>query len=671
MPADELIPAEFEGIRTDVVRGGDFASGRRSTWRRTHRGALRHPPPAAGRWLQHRRRRQPGARARWAASCGTPPRRPKIYALTNHHVVNPPDMSASVVGTTEVGQPLGEASCSDCCDDRIGKYAGGGMTDDRDEALVQLTAGITWQAEILEIGVVAGRHTVTQAEAATGTYAVRKHGPNPPHRRGDLRARRLHGRRRQHHDRRSEPAPRRRHPTVFFVYEGDSGAVLVNGANEVVGLIDARDDAGNGTAFPIEHVLDRFAAESVAVEVATATTPGTVNTVPGAAMVTVPPEVSEPRSQSGADGEVPAAPVLAGGGSARPPPPHPAARRACTGSGAAGCCRWRRPDPAVLGHVAGDLGRSAAGRRLLALWDTHRAELRRLLEANRRVATTWHRSGASALFQLLVRDGRGPGVRVPEQVHGRPSTRPGPGPRDVPARRGPAAARRPRRRAPPRPDLGGLTRRRIIGGVAATGGTGWERDGRRRGDVRAGGRAARRPRGARAALLDEERARHAGRAGRRLPRGAARRPGDHRRPADDHGAAEAARAARRRADGGDRRRGCPRRWSLRPCRSSARPSRLVASFGDLANALQPPARRCPASPRPRSPSSSRTCPASSSICCCCEVLELSPPVAAVVTVFGVVERAFVPGEVTDPTRPDFDRVTVRSRPVADRRSPTP
>jgi hypothetical protein len=399
VPADELIPAEFEGIRTDVVRGGDFVkladpSGGLPT---EERYDIRHRPLVGGcsiAVVDSRGRGTLGCLLRHTSEAA------KIYALTNHHVVNPPDMSASVVGTTEVGQPLGEASCSDCCDDRIGKYAGGGMTDDRDEALVQLTAGMTWQAEILEIGVVAGRHTVTQAEAATGTYAVRKHGMRTRLTGGVISAL----------DASTgvadnimivapNPHPDAGTRTVFFVYEGDSGAVLVNGANEVVGLIDARDDAGNGTAFPIEHVLDRFAAvESVAVEVATATTPGTVNTVPGAAMVTVPPEVVS--SVAPASTPVPAGRVLA---------PVPG---------------WvlpvAPPGSAVLGHVADDLGRSAAGRRLLALWDTHRAELRRLLEANRRVATTWHRSGASALFQLLARMAVDPTVSVPETVHGRP-----------------------------------------------------------------------------------------------------------------------------------------------------------------------------------------------------------------------------------------------------------
>ena len=87
--------------------------------------------------------------------------------------------------------------------------------------------------------------------------------------------------------------------------------------------------------------------------------------------------------------------------------------------------------------------------------------------------------------------------------------------------------------------------------------------------------------------------------------------------------------------------------------------RLVAAFGDLATALSAAGPALPGVTAAQVADLVADLPRKLLDLLLLEVLELSPPVAAVLTVFGVVERAFVPGEVTDPTRPDFDRVTVR------------
>ena len=63
------------------------------------------------------------------------------YALTNMHVVKPPDVTTITKNVSKIGQPDGNDSSSKCCNDVIGVFAGGGNTADRDEALVQAVAG--------------------------------------------------------------------------------------------------------------------------------------------------------------------------------------------------------------------------------------------------------------------------------------------------------------------------------------------------------------------------------------------------------------------------------------------------------------------------------------------------------------------------------------------------
>ena len=420
VPEAERIPPEFEGVPTDVVVGG-------------RRIPVDAPPGAIPPRNVIDNRERPllgGTRitpegSEYPSTMGCLVRHStddtKVYGLTVQHAVSVPDLPAPVVGTSRVGQPTGRSSFTECCDDIVGTYAGGGREYDvRDEALVQLSAGTQWLAEITEIGVVAGTHDITDAEAATGAYAVCKYGARTRLTGGTVSA--LEAETENGPAKQIVVAPNA-HPdpqgrTVFFAYDGDSGAVLVNDDQEVVGLIWSRDNSGNAYAWPIDEVLSRLAAEALPVEVATAASTGVINTVPGAAMVPVAPEVDASLVPVGAaDGEGPAAPERAGGGSARAALGRPAPRQAAAG----GWLLTVPPPPAAaVAHLQVDLDRTPAGRRLLTFWLEHQEELVRIVDGNRRVATGWHRSGASALFQLVVRMAADPGVRVPVTVNGQP-----------------------------------------------------------------------------------------------------------------------------------------------------------------------------------------------------------------------------------------------------------
>src|SRR5205823_4513598 len=78
------------------------------------------------------------------------------YALTNMHVVQPPDVRSVTKNVSKMGQPDGIDCSKKCCNDVIGVFVGGGKSTERDEALVKLSPGMKWQAQIQDIGLVAG-----------------------------------------------------------------------------------------------------------------------------------------------------------------------------------------------------------------------------------------------------------------------------------------------------------------------------------------------------------------------------------------------------------------------------------------------------------------------------------------------------------------------------------
>ena len=317
------------------------------------------------------------------------------YGLTNFHVLAPPDVPAPVAGTSAVGQPGHKPGASGCCTDLFGKYAGGEIADDgKDEAAIKLDPGMQWLAEIADIGIVTGSHEITVAEATPQTYKVRKRGARTLLTGGVVTAVNTSD---GHSDNdiviKPNPNPAAGTRTVFFAYEGDSGSALVNDAGEIVGLVYSRDDSGNGYAYAIDHVLERLgAALSVTLTVAVAVQAGFVNTVPGAAMVATPAELARA-----------ARPRAPAGGAASP------------GSGAS-------PVPAVVmpASVQDDLDQSATGRLLITTWLTHQRELLGLINSNRRVALAWHRTGLSALVQVLARMPADPDLVLPATLHGQP-----------------------------------------------------------------------------------------------------------------------------------------------------------------------------------------------------------------------------------------------------------
>jgi hypothetical protein len=411
IPIEERIPAEIEGLPTDIVLGGDkilLADPPGAVVVDDHTDDTRFRPLMGGGRIGRAGSDYTGTMGCVVRSSDSS----RFYVLTNYHVVAPPDVPAPVIDESEVGQPTGSSSMSSCCDDLIGKFVGGGKTDERDEALIRLAPGTQFRPEIIDVGPIVGQHPVTQGEALPGTYKVRKHGARTLLTGGTIRALEL-----STHFAENELVifpnanPSAGGRPVDFAEHGDSGSVVVNDAAEVVGLVYAIDAAHNTYAFTVGNVLSRLLSEDhLTVAIVTAAAAGTVVTVPGAAMVTVPPEV---------------VPVLeeslqpAGVGVALPEP-----LRVPVTAGPFGGLGGHALQPEfALAAVQRDLDRSESGRLLITLWLRHQEELVRLINTNRRVATVWHRSGAAALIGVLARMIGRPEVTLPETLHGRPLSR--------------------------------------------------------------------------------------------------------------------------------------------------------------------------------------------------------------------------------------------------------
>jgi hypothetical protein len=423
VPPEQLIPGEIDGVTTDVAVGGDpvlvatapvdepgaigVLDARSEPVRHAHAklppDESSHRPLTGG--LQIGAVDSGGYLGTLGCLLWDPASHDVGYGLTNMHVVKPPDVTTVTLNVSKMGQPLGEDSSSGCCNDVIGVWAGGaGHTDDRDEALIRLSPGTKWKATIEGIGPVAGSHLLTQAEVTATRYKVAKRGRTTKVTGGTIAALDATT---SFADNQIiiDPNPNSGatgDEVTFFDIEGDSGSALVNGDNEVVGVIWGRNDAGQGLAFEIGHVLDRLKTQDgVTVEVAHTTDPNEVHTVPGMALMAMPPEMAA-RVEADPD----EARVFLGEGD-RAPVARP----------------WFAdlpPSAPTVEQVVADLSTSEAGRLLLDLWQLHREEVSRLLQRDRRVAIAWHRGGGAALTQLLLRLPAHPERPLPQTLYGEP-----------------------------------------------------------------------------------------------------------------------------------------------------------------------------------------------------------------------------------------------------------
>jgi hypothetical protein len=332
----------------------------------------------------------------------------KVFALTNFHVVDGDDDPDPDV--TKMGQPTNFSSSTRCCSHIVGTFVAGSRDTVRDAALIQLDPGTQWMAEIVGVGLVTGTHTITPAEAATLTYSVRKRGArtrltggiveaiNATHTTGGVTRNNVIVVRPKFN-----PAIPDEEIT-YFADHGDSGAVVVNDDNQIVGLhyggsLDSDLGVRKGLALPIDVILGLFASEDgIPVSVAIEADEGVVHTVPGPTPLRVPEELS-PGLATVPHGVR----VLAPAGAHVLPGVSPAA-------------------PHLLAAVRARLTVTPAGKAVAALWLLHQDELVALVNSDRRVALVWHRCGGPALVQMLVRMVERHDLALPGTVNGQPLT---------------------------------------------------------------------------------------------------------------------------------------------------------------------------------------------------------------------------------------------------------
>lgn len=308
---------------------------------------------------------------------------------------------------TDVGQPDNSHSLSGCCSNTFGEFFRGGPdVAAPTAAIIKLEEDQRWLAEIIQIGLVAGAADVTALDVSSGTYQVRKRGPETRLTGGVVTALGgVHGTlpagvRSEAMIIRPNDNPSRPGEAIHFSQSVDRGAVVVNADNHVVGLLYDEvlipDVNGNqlfhGVATPIRLVLDQLkTALGVQLEVAIAAGIDQVQTTSNRVMT---PEGS----------------IVSGRVARR-------GRRTVLQIDAADM----EPSDAV-GRLEELLAQSGVGRMVIALWNEHNDEVRYLINHNRRVATVWHRSGGPALLQALVRTFHSPSLTVPTTLSGQPTS---------------------------------------------------------------------------------------------------------------------------------------------------------------------------------------------------------------------------------------------------------
>ena len=293
IPPGEMIPAHFEGVPTDVVEmgppvphldpvpgsvvpGGAMEMGRTDP---LQGGIILGVEPETNGTLGCFLRDKEDSTA--------------VYALTNGHVVDDNERRISLSrrilradSDTGFGGPVGYVTAAR-------------DKDPFDCAIIRLEAGLNWLPSIKEIGFVAGTYEVTLADSVTQLYKVRKRGARTRLTGGILIAVGVEtkdfpsAKSLDFVVRPNPPASPHENDQSCFSFPGDSGSVIVNDDNEVIGLLWGSEDIektpavkfSHCVANPIEDVLEYFKKEhKLDLEVATPSGPN-----PHDAQTAVPP----------------------------------------------------------------------------------------------------------------------------------------------------------------------------------------------------------------------------------------------------------------------------------------------------------------------------------------------------------------------------------------------
>jgi hypothetical protein len=386
IPPEERVPTEIEGVKTDVVEEPPITELQVAGIPLGTERADPHEyrPLRGGSQLARGGSSDLGTLGCLCDVTGDPS---KVIALTNYHVIYDPPATDD---NEEVGQPAGQSSSSESCDDIFGRVLDAEYDQDVDIVLIRLNPNTRYLAEIEGVGVVPGigpapalNDQVTKRGRSSGLTGGFVDDPSSD---GDVF--RPDGTLKRHYRRaiRILPNPDPANPAgpTAFSIPGDSGSALLNAANQVIGIVFA-GAPGVARAIPMDTIVKKFtgvpiapgeptlpASRHVALAVASAGAPGDIRTVP-AAMTADQQPVREPMTPGQA----------------------------------------RQLEEQVRSA-------SPRGAWYADLYRRHGDEVATLVHGHRRVTVVWHRSGAAELAQCIVRAFSRHDERVPEEIQGRP-----------------------------------------------------------------------------------------------------------------------------------------------------------------------------------------------------------------------------------------------------------
>jgi hypothetical protein len=298
------------------------------------------------------------------------------------------EVECLITSDVRVGQATNDFSstCSDCCNDRIGKVLAARL--DLDCAVVQLDPGRKYKNEVEDLGIVTGTYQVQDSDVIPPkTYPVQKRGRTTGPGQGAVIALHVDG------DISDEEGLSFRHYSEAmsiqsttsspFSAPGDSGAAVVNQPNPakkevvVVGIL-----FGGGAKHTFATPIDAI-GNVLEVIVQTATAAGNVLTVPKPATAQASTAMSPAAAATG------------------PSPIRAAIRER-------------------LQEAEREIASTPEGRQYATLIRHHTPETRWLIDTNRRVATVWQRSGGPQLVQALLQMLQRRDQALPAEIDGKP-----------------------------------------------------------------------------------------------------------------------------------------------------------------------------------------------------------------------------------------------------------
>jgi hypothetical protein len=331
---EEIVPAEIDGVKTDVVE----------TQRPVRQADTKEYRPLKG-GIQIEVESGLGYGDGTLGCMAKTVDNETTVLLTNAHVLD------SINKGGKVYQPYTVCHCSDCCPTAVAKKLKAVDNEKVDAAIADIVDGVKIKPNIVEIGDVAGTNVAVLGED------VRKRGRTTRLTYGIVAAVDVIG-----VTEAGSPTEQqiRIEPTTSprFSNKGDSGSVVVNEANEVIGLLwGGAEDGTYSVANLIQNVMSELDITIVA---------------------------ADSTDEAAEEEDVTTERQL------------------------------------VAAAVLSDLQQSEQGRRYVEYYFRHHAEIRALVNTNRRVATAWHRNHGPHLFRSVLRLAQDRASALPQEIEGRP-----------------------------------------------------------------------------------------------------------------------------------------------------------------------------------------------------------------------------------------------------------